>query len=156
MSDLWHDLAHAYRHRILDAGKEGQFLVLCSFLITFVLVRMLTHAIRRGSPLVRNLRLGGHHIHHLVPGIILLLISGYLAIAVHSRTGVGAVAVLFGVGAALTLDEFALWLHLRDVYWERQGRRSIDAVIIAAIIGGLVLLGPDFWLDVGRAVGRFL
>ena len=155
MSDLWNDLAHAYHHRIVDAGKEGSFLVLCSFLITFVLVRTTTHAIRRGIPGVRNLRLRGHHIHHLVPGIILLLISGYLAIAVHSRAGVGAVAVLFGVGAALTLDEFALWLHLRDVYWEQQGRRSIDAVIIAAIIGGLVLIGPDFWLDVVRAIGRF-
>jgi hypothetical protein len=60
------------------------------------------------------------------------------------------------VGAALTLDEFALWIHLRDVYWEREGRRSIDAVIVAASLGGLVLIGSEFWADTGRAVGRLL
>ena len=52
---------------------------------------------------------------------------------------------LFGVGAALTLDEFALWLHLRDVYWERAGRRSVDVVLAAAAVGTLVVLGLDFW-----------
>lgn len=154
MTDLWSDLARAYHLHILDAGKEGQFIVLCAFLLTFLIIRSITHAIRRGSRLVRNVKVGGQHIHHLVPGILLLLISGYLAVALHSRGGVGTVSVLFGVGAALTLDEFALWLHLRDVYWEQQGRRSVDAVVVAAIIGGLVLIGTDFWVDVARAVGR--
>lgn len=154
MVDFWHDLVHAYDQHILAVGKEGQFLVLCSFLVTFVLIRVLTHAIRRGSRFVRNVKIGGQHIHHLVPGILLLLVTGYLAIAIHSRVGAGTVAVLFGAGAAMTLDEFALWLHLRDVYWDEQGRRSIDAVIVAAIIGGLVLLGSDFWFDVGRAISR--
>jgi hypothetical protein len=60
------------------------------------------------------------------------------------------------VGAALTLDEFALWVNLRDVYWEREGRRSIDAVFVAAGLGGLVLVGSAFWAAVGRALGRLL
>ena len=156
MHGLWHDLAVAYRRHILQQDKEGQFLVLSAFLVTFVVVRAVTHSIRRGSRLLRNVSVGGQHVHHLVPGIILLLVTGYLAIAVHSRAGVGTVAVLFGIGASLTLDEFALWLHLRDVYWERQGRRSIDAVIVAGLVGGLVLLGKDFWVDVGRALGRVI
>ena len=93
---------------------------------------------------MRNVRVAGTHVHHLVPGIVLLLLTGYLAFAF----GYGenpVVAALFGVGAALTLDEFALWLHLRDVYWERAGRRSVDVVLAAAAVGTLVVLGLDFW-----------
>jgi hypothetical protein len=154
--DFWHDLANAYTRHILNTGKEGQFVVLTTFLLTFVVIRIITNAIRRGSKLFRNVWIQGHHVHHLVPGILLLLVSGYLSIALHSRGGVGMVSALFGIGAALTLDEFALWLHLRDVYWEREGRRSIDAVIVASLIGGLILLGTEFWVDLVHVIGRHL
>jgi hypothetical protein len=60
-------------------------------------------------------------------------------------------AVLFGIGTGLTLDEFALWLNLEDVYWSEQGRQSIDAVIITASLIGISLLGLQFWLDVWDA-----
>ena len=90
----------------------------------------------------------------LVPGILLLIVTGYLANALHVRIGRTIVAALFGIGAALTLDEFALWLNLRDVYWAKQGRRSIDAIMTASSIGGLVVLGLGFWRDVGRAIAR--
>jgi hypothetical protein len=63
-------------------------------------------------------------------------------------------AVLFGVGAALTLDEFALWLNLEDVYWAKQGRSSVDAVIVFATLLGMILLGFSFWVDLVREIGR--
>ena len=156
MHRLGHDLGNAYLHHIVDTGKEGEFLVLASFLITFLIVRLITHGIRAGLGPLRNISIRGWHVHHLVPGIVLLLVTGYLAVAVDSQIGRRTVAICFGVGAALTLDEFALWIHLRDVYWEREGRRSIDAVIVAASLGGLVLIGSEFWADTGRAVGRLL
>jgi hypothetical protein len=85
---------------------------------------------------------GGLHLHHLVWGIVLLLLSGFLNFAL-GPTGVwlDVLAGAFGVGAGLTLDEFALWVHLEDVYWSEQGRSSLDAVVVALLIGGLVVLG---------------
>ncbi|MEP6851246.1 MAG: hypothetical protein ABJA87_01050 [bacterium] len=128
--------------------------MLVAFLTTFITVRIITHAIRAGRGPFGNVSVGGLHLHHLVPGIILLLITGYLANALQVRTGRGIVAVFFGIGAALTLDEFAVWLHLKDVHRARQGRRSIDAVIVATAIAGLLLLHFDVWHEVSRDIGR--
>jgi hypothetical protein len=154
---LWHDIAHGYQHHIVDVGKEQAFWMLVAFLVTFVIVRAITYSIHRGSGgLFRDVKVGGTHLHHLVPGIVLMLITGYLSNALHFRTGRTTVAIFFGIGAALTLDEFALWLHLKDVYWQRQGRRSVDAVIIAAGIAGLVVLGFGFWRDLVHAFHRHL
>lgn len=152
----WDRIVDAYQRHVVQPGKEQAFWMLVAFLLTFVLIRALTHGIRRGRGPFRNIIIKGTHLHHLVPGIVLLLITGYLGNALHVRTGRTVVAVFFGIGAALTLDEFALWLHLKDVYWTKQGRRSIDAVIVATAIGGLVILGLDFWRDLGNAVGRLL
>lgn len=151
---LWRDISRAYYRHIVSTGKEQAFWILVSFLVTFFIVRIITHAIRRGRGPFRNLKIGNTHVHHLVPGILLLIVTGYLANALHVRIGRTIVAALFGIGAALTLDEFALWLNLRDVYWAKQGRRSIDAIMTASSIGGLVVLGLGFWRDVGRAIGR--
>lgn len=101
-------------------GKEVHFLVLVAFVLSFGFIRTSTHLIRaqiRWWP--GNLKTkGGTHIHHLVWGILLLMLFGYIGIAVTPgspwREGV---AVMFGVGIGLTLDEFALWLNLEDVYW---------------------------------------
>jgi hypothetical protein len=84
---------------------------------------------------------GGLHVHHLVFGIVLLLVTGFGLALQPPSPWVEILAAGFGIGAGLTLDEYALWLHLEDVYWAEQGRRSVDAVIIAAIIGGLLLMG---------------
>ncbi len=109
-----------------------QLLVLISFLVTFGITRAITHLQKVG--LWPNQH-GALHIHHLVPGIFLLLISGYLGISFWSKGKIRLiVAILFGIGAALTIDEFALWLYLQDVYWEKQGRDSVDAIIIVATI----------------------
>jgi hypothetical protein len=147
---FWSDVADAYQRGIVDAGKEAQLVILISFLLTFATVRIITHAIRAGrwTRVFHNVHTkGGTHLHHLVPGIFLLLISGYFGIAVSPSSQRSIWAVLFGVGAALTLDEFALWLHLADVYWAKQGRASVDAVVIAATFVGLGILGWGFWAD---------
>jgi hypothetical protein len=148
-------LPDLYERHVVEAGKEPQFLALLAFLATFLFVRFLTHSIRSGRklPFVRNISAGGTHIHHLVPGIILLLISGYLSAALDPRHR-DWLAVLYGIGAALTLDEFALWLNLRDVYWEKEGRRSIDAVIIFATVLGIFLVGGRFFIEVAREAIR--
>jgi len=135
-----------------EPARGGAFLVLLSFLLSFLLVRTNTRLIRsqRFSWWPGNLETeSGLHIHHLVWGISLLLISGFLAfVADLEAPWWQLTAVGFGVGAGLTLDEFALWLHLEDVYWSDQGRSSIDAVVIAALFAGLVVVGvKPFGLD---------
>ena len=87
-----------------------------------------------------NVEVGGTHIHHLVWGIVLMLVAGFISLMPIDSPWREIMAALFGVGAGLTLDEFALWLRLEDVYWAEEGRQSIDAVVIAATFGGLVLL----------------
>lgn len=112
--------------------RTPQLLILVTFLFTFVTVRIVTHLQKAG--ILPN-QSGMLHIHHMVPGILLLLLSGYIGISYwHHDTLRKVNAVLFGIGAALTVDEFALWLFLQDVYWARQGRDSVDVVIIIAIL----------------------
>lgn len=147
---IFEDISGTYQHHIINAGKDQAFWLLVGFLITFVIVRIITHAIKAGRGPFRDISAGGRHIHHLVPGILLILIAGYCSIALHLHRTRILDAVAFGVGAALTLDEFALWIDFKDVYWSKQGRRSVDAVIIMATIASLVVLGPGFWEDVGR------
>ncbi len=84
---------------------------------------------------------GGLHVHHLVFGIVLLLSMGFVLALQPGSPWFEIVAAGFGIGAGLTLDEYALWLHLEDVYWAEEGRRSVDAVVISAVLGGLVLMG---------------
>lgn len=148
---LFRDIGRLYQHHIVETDKQSQMLVLVSFVVTFTLVRMITHAIRddRFRHVFRNVQTpGGLHLHHLVIGILLLLVTGYVGIGVDPDRNKGVLAVLFGIGAALTLDEFALWLRLKDVYWTRQGRASIDAVVIAGSIASLGVLGGSFWVAV--------
>jgi hypothetical protein len=84
---------------------------------------------------------GGLHVHHLVFGIVLLLATGFALALQPPSPWLEIFAAGFGIGAGLTLDEYALWLHLEDVYWAEEGRRSVDAVVIAAVLGGLLLMG---------------
>jgi hypothetical protein len=89
----------------------------------------------------------GVHVHHLVWGIITVLITGFLGFTLGNSTPTTEIlGALFGIGAGLTLDEFALWLRLQDVYWTEEGQQSIDAVILAVLIAGLVVagIGPVF------------
>jgi hypothetical protein len=147
-------VASAYRDGIVDTGREAHFLFFVAFLVTFGFIRTSTHMIRaQVSWWPGNVQVGGTHVHHLVWGILLILICGYVAISIDPESPWREiVAVLFGVGTGLTLDEFALWLNLKDVYWEKQGRASIDAVVIAAAVSGVLLVSLRGWIDVTTEV----
>ncbi len=138
-------LKQIYHEHLGETRRERLFLASISFLVAFVVVRVITHAIRQGIGPFHNVEHGDLHIHHLVWGIFLLLGVGYgwllqvgTGMVGTSRTAGILLSIFYGVGAALTLDEFALWLNLRDVYWERQGRESVDAVLL---FGGLLSSG---------------
>ena len=132
--------------RFLD-GREQRagFVLLAAFLISFLFIRTSARLMR--SPRVpwwpgSVTTGGGLHLHHLVWGIVLLLLCGFLGFATRPASPWNEIlAAAFGIGAGLTLDEFALWIYLRDVYWAEQGRASLEAVIVAAVIGGLIVLG---------------
>jgi hypothetical protein len=147
---VFKDISNTYQRHIIDPGKERAFWLLVAFLLTFLVVRTITHMIRANKGPFHNISAKGKHIHHLVPGII--LISGYCSISLHLHHTLILDSVAFGVGAALTLDEFALWLNLADVYWSKQGRDSVDAVIIMATVASLVVLGPGFWKDIFKDI----
>ncbi|HST13303.1 MAG TPA: hypothetical protein VLJ44_00460 [Gaiellaceae bacterium] len=128
-----------YSHYIYRGGREPLFFLLVGFLATFVAVRAYTRVGR-----VRGWRSGSVrdvHLHHLVPGILASLASATAIIAFRPGDDVmRLLSLLFGVGAALTLDEFALILHLDDVYWTKEGRSSVEATLMGAAFGFLCLL----------------
>jgi hypothetical protein len=114
-------------------------------------VRAITHLIRAGVGPFHNVSTGGLHIHHLVWGILLLLVVGYVWLIEEGTSSnwlASLTAVAYGVGAALTLDEFALWLTIQDVYWTGQGRWSIDAVVIFAAGLSIGIWGGPFLREV--------
>lgn len=155
MTQLFRDIGHAYDGDIQAPGKEAHFLVLVAFLASFGFIRTSAHMIRaQVSWWPGNVETkGGTHVHHLVWGILLLLTFGYVGIAVAPGTPWRELAaVFFGIGMGLSLDEFALWLNLEDVYWTHKGRQSIDAVIVTVCLLTLTLLGLSFWIDVLQAV----
>ncbi|MEV4442985.1 hypothetical protein AB0K09_29035 [Streptomyces sp. NPDC049577] len=127
---------------IIEPGKLPLLLALAAFVLTFLVTRVITRLIRAGRGPFRNIRPGGLHVHHVVPGIVLMVVGGFGAVA-QGRYGFGAAvcAVLFGSGAGLVLDEFALVLHLDDVYWTEQGRKSVEIVVLTAALVALVLIG---------------
>jgi hypothetical protein len=128
-----------------DHGERAGFVLLAAFLLSFLFIRTSARLIRSprvswwpGSVKTES----GLHLHHLVWGISLLLVSGFLSFALNPDSpGEEILSAAFGVGAGLTLDEFALWIYLRDVYWAEEGRASLDAVVVAAALAGLVLTG---------------
>jgi hypothetical protein len=127
-----------------DPGQRGGFLVLAGLLGGFLFIRTSARMIRaQVSWWPGNVQTSsGLHIHHLVWGIVTVMLSGFLGFALDPASPSREILeVLFGIGCGLTLDEFALWLHLEDVYWEKEGRSSVDAVIVAVLIGGLVVTG---------------
>ncbi|HEY8082722.1 MAG TPA: hypothetical protein VIE64_04080 [Solirubrobacterales bacterium] len=138
LADFWND-------QILAEEKQGLFLVLSGFVLSFAFIRMSTRLMR--SPRVpwwpgSVVSESGVHLHHLVFGIVTMMIAGTIGAAVLGDSPYAEIcAFLFGVGAGLTIDEFALWVYLDDVYWAEEGRVSIDATVIATAAMGLILLG---------------
>jgi hypothetical protein len=154
VEQLWDDITRAYDHHIQAPGKELHFLILIAFVLSFGFIRTSAHMIRAqvswwpGNVETKS----GTHVHHLVWGILLLLSMGYIGIATDIGTPwLELVAVAFGIGMGLTMDEFALWLNLQDVYWQEKGRQSIDAVVVTTVLLVVALLGLQFWIDVWDA-----
>jgi hypothetical protein len=144
-------------------GRQPLMWCLIAFILTFFITRSITRYIRATANQTGPRKWwqphnisgkGGTHIHHAVFGVILVLVSG---VAMVTMAGSGTVhqftaaAIFFGIGAALVLDEFALILHLQDVYWSEDGRTSVDAVFVAVAVAGLLVLGfnPLSLFDVG-------
>jgi len=130
IGELWAE--HAIKGKVFP-----QIVITVSFLITFGIVRTITYGIRDGWLPLSNVSSGGTHIHHYVWGIGILIVVGFVELAYHPERLRSVLGMLYGVALALVLDEFALLLNLKDVYWTSQGRQSIDAVVIAA---GVLLL----------------
>ncbi|WP_128437416.1 hypothetical protein [Streptomyces cyaneus] len=135
MGDWW-------QRNIIEPGKLPLLLALTAFVVTFLVTRIITRMIRAGKGPFRNIETGAVHIHHVVPGIVLTVIGGFCAVA-GGQHGFGAAvaAVVFGMGAGLVMDEFALIVHLDDVYWTEAGRKSVEMVVLTAAVAGLFLLG---------------
>jgi hypothetical protein len=153
----------------LDFVTRERLPLLCclvAFILTFFVTRTIVRYIRahansdapRKWYQPRNISVskghGATHIHHVVFGVILVMVSGITMVTLAVNGGVPeftVAATFFGIGAALVLDEFALILHLQDVYWAEDGRTSVDAVFAAIAVAGLLVLGfnPLSFFDVG-------
>ncbi len=141
---MWQSVLDAYHERIVDTGRQPLFLLLLGLIGSFLFIRFSVRMIRRGTSWwPGNVTPGGLHIHHVVFGQGLMVICGVGAFAVRGDGGAlwEVLAAGFGIGCGLVLDEFALVLHLEDVYWSEQGRTSVDAVILTVSLIGLLLIG---------------
>jgi hypothetical protein len=154
---------HATVHlEFLTRDRLPLLCCLVAFILTFFVTRIVVRYIRRNAGSERpprwwqprNMGHGSVHIHHMVIGVVLVLVSGVTMVTLAVNGGVAeftVAAVFFGIGAALVLDEFALILHLSDVYWAQDGRTSVDAVFAAVAVAGLLILGfnPLSFFDIG-------
>ena len=158
-----------YEDHVVASGRAGVIWMLLAFVVTFLITRGITRRIRaqrlqdareaslaigaadaaaaagengEKGGIVRDIEIGGVHIHHQVWGLLLMLSAGMVSFAYELKTpGLEISAVVFGIGAALVLDEFALWLHLDDVYWSEAGQKSVDAVVATVIVMTALILG---------------
>ncbi|MBK7612068.1 MAG: hypothetical protein IPJ15_12770 [Actinomycetales bacterium] len=143
---------------LIDPRRMDVMWLLLAFVGTSLVTRMITRYIRHRShragnspapvparrQVIKDVRLAGIHVHHQVWGILLVLLVGLLAFGFSPEgTARSVLAAAFGIGAALALDEFAMWLHLDDVYWSAEGRKSISALMVAAAICAVVLVGAN-------------
>lgn len=138
-------LRRIYERHLGESRRERMFLASLGFFVSVLVVRGITVAIHYDIGPFHDVSMGGRHIHHMVWGILSLLLVGYLWLMQIGSGGPGSSAwagrlccMIYGVGAALTLDEFALWLNLKDVYWQRQGRESYEAM---GLFGGILAMG---------------
>jgi lysyl-tRNA synthetase class 2 len=145
-----------FQTEIVDSGRLAAFLFFVALLGTFGFIRTSTWMIRKQ---VRwwpgNVQVGGTHVHHLVWGICAMMIFGYVGVVVQPDSPWREiVTVLFAIGMGLTLDEFALWVELKDVYWSKEGRKSIDAMIVAGCLAGMVVVGFSSWIKLADDLER--
>ncbi|MET0863920.1 MAG: hypothetical protein ABWZ98_06260 [Nakamurella sp.] len=135
--DWWYD-------NIIEPGKLPLLLLFGAFVVTFVLTRVITRMIRAGvGPFKDNVSSSGLHIHHAVPGIILLIIGALMAVRGPESPWIEIAGVICGIGMSLILDEFALILHLEDVYWSDEGRISVELTGLTVACIGFIMLGTS-------------
>jgi hypothetical protein len=135
-------------YREVSTRENSMFNLLTSFAATFIVVRSVTYALRRRPSVgpFRNLRVGRRHIHHFVPGIVIAFAAGAGAIVTRDEALEPWLAVPFGVGMGLTLDESALLLEFEDVYWSREGLLSVQITLaVMAMLGALALALRFLW-----------
>src|SRR5579875_746146 len=155
------EVRDAYRRSFASAVEERRLIGAVSFGATFALVRTITHAIRAGRGPFRNITPGGRHIHHMTFGICGLIGVGWAWL---NEFGIGSggdlasrtTAAVYGAGAALTLDEFALWLNLQDDYWTKEGRESVDAAVAFGTILTVAATGHRLAAELARLAHRAL
>ncbi|HEX4307520.1 MAG TPA: hypothetical protein VHZ54_15905 [Solirubrobacterales bacterium] len=139
-------IVEAWNDHLVAHDRQGVFLVLVGFVGSFAFIRMSTRMIRAEvSWWPGNIESeSGLHVHHLVFGIVTMMVAGTVGFAALGASPLTEIcAFFFGIGAGLTIDEFALWVYLEDVYWAEEGRSSIDATVIAASLIGLIVLGAN-------------
>jgi hypothetical protein len=136
MGSWWH-------RDVMVAGKLPLMLCFLAFVVTFAITRTITRLIRDGrGPFHNQVTGGGLHVHHAVPGLVLLIVGAFTAVGGPDSLGWRCfAAVIVGIGVSLVLDEFALILHLQDVYWSGEGQLSVQAVSLTAACLGLALVG---------------
>jgi hypothetical protein len=145
----------AYRQEV-DHTHRSLLNAALAFTVTFALVRALTYAIRHDLLPFGDVVTGGVHIHHYVWGVALLLVVGFVSLVVDSPRYNPLLGVLFGVATALVLDEFALLLNLRDVYWTQEGRVSVDVALGTIAVAAVYFTGRAFWRRLGHEVWAWM
>ena len=133
-----------WQREIVDPGKLPLLLCFAAFVVTFLTTRFITRMIRAGrGPFRDNVSSSGVHVHHAVPGIILLIVGAVMSVRLNTDESPWAelAGILVGIGTSLILDEFALILRLQDVYWTNEGRVSVELIGLAAACLGFVLIG---------------
>ena len=147
-----HRVTELYQTHFRNPRRERLFLSSVGFGTAFATARAVTDLIRHGGGPFRNISMGGRHLHHLVFGIAGLLGTGYLwliQVGTGGTASSGAISrttsFAYGAASALTLDEFALWLNLEDVYWAKEGRESIDAVVLFGAVLSVGFWGAPFF-----------
>lgn len=139
----------AYREEV-DRTHQSMLNAAVAFTITFALLRALTHAIRSGLLPWGNITPGGLHIHHYVWGVGLLLIVGLVSLIVDTPRYNPLLGAVYGVATALVVDEFALLLNLRDVYWATEGRISVDVALTTIAVATIYFSAKAFWQRLGH------
>jgi hypothetical protein len=136
-------MRHIYDQVIADHDRQHAFVALAAMVISFLAIRTSARMTRAFTWWPGGVETsGGMHLHHFVWGIFLMMGSGFIGIGLHpGEPWGGIVAAVFGVGAGFTLDEFALWTSMQDVYWSEQGRSSLEAVTLVSLVGLLVVVG---------------
>ncbi len=140
----------------LDLGRRVAIRALVAFLVTFAFLRALTAIIHfevfPHGPFRNLVTKSGLHIHHLFWGILLLMVTGFVALATRAPRWHLRIAIVFGIALALTLDEFALWLRLADVYWSAEGIESLKAGAVAAAVLAIYGYGQPAWHAIAHDV----